>query len=226
MNKKFVKGLAAIALSVFMTVPVYASYYYEGDIYEGNVDPNSAVGAVYMAQTDGLTTSSFTIIKQEDGNYHLFINATSQHNPYVQTFSGTGELWSSTGMSETILKFTSDGYLWDTAGDYVYVVFNNNVDFPALHGYLYASSGGVTFLYDCDYYEYSNSCPENNLRVENCQQSITLRSEPSTSAAEICQIPLSSGIQYIDNSKDGFFKVSYERKVGYVLAKYTVPVFQ
>lgn len=226
-RKGLVTGFMIAVMSMTLAVPAYAGYVYDGDYYEGYVNPDTTVGAVYTAQTDEMTTSSFTILKNTDGTFHLFINAASDHNPYVQTFSGTGGLWSSTGMAQTIFQFTSDGYLQDTAGDTVTVIFSENVDFPSLVGSAANdSTGAETFLYDCDYYSYASMCPENNLRVENCQESITLRAEASTNGAEICQIPLYGSIRYLGTGGDGFFKVSYNGQVGYVLAKYTVPTFQ
>ena len=226
-KKGLIKGFLIVALSMALAVPAYAGYVYGGNNYEAAVHPDTAVGGVYTAQTDEMTTSSFTILKNADGAYQLFIFAASDHSPYVQTFSGSGYLWSSTGMTQTILEFTSDGYLWDTAGEKVHVIFSDNVDFPSLYGIAANDSTGTeTFLYDCDYYAYDSICPENNLRVGNCQESITLRVEASTSAAEICQVPLYAGMKYLGTAGGGFIKVSYDGQVGYVLAKYAVPKFQ
>lgn len=59
------------------------------------------------------------------------------------------------------------------------------------------------------------------LYVANCQESITLRTAPSTSASEICQIPLGAPVSYIETSDNGFYKVIYNGKTGYALASYT-----
>ena len=45
--------------------------------------------------------------------------------------------------------------------------------------------------------------------VVNCKQSITLRTSPSTSASEICQIPLGSAVSYISTASNGFYFISY-----------------
>lgn len=56
--------------------------------------------------------------------------------------------------------------------------------------------------------------------VVNCQQSITLRTSPSTSASEITQIPLGQAVGYIENGGNGFYKINYDGVVGYALASY------
>lgn len=58
------------------------------------------------------------------------------------------------------------------------------------------------------------------LYVVNCNQSITLRTSPSTSAAEVCQIPLSAAVSYVATAENGFYKVIYLGKTGYALASY------
>ena len=58
------------------------------------------------------------------------------------------------------------------------------------------------------------------LRVVNCNESITLRTSPSTSSAEICQMPLGSTVYYIESASNGFYKVSYMGNIGYALASY------
>ena len=59
--------------------------------------------------------------------------------------------------------------------------------------------------------------------VVNCQQSITLRTSPSTSASEIVQIPLGQAVGYIENAGNGFYKINYDGRVGYSLASYLSP---
>ena len=56
--------------------------------------------------------------------------------------------------------------------------------------------------------------------VVNCNESITLRTSPSTSAAEIRQIPLGAAVSYIENAGNGFYKVIYLGDTGYALASY------
>ncbi|MGI6007219.1 MAG: SH3 domain-containing protein [Ruminococcus sp.] len=58
------------------------------------------------------------------------------------------------------------------------------------------------------------------LQVVNCQESITLRKAPSTSADSFCQIPLGATVKYLEPSENGFCMVSYQGYTGYVLVSY------
>ena len=60
----------------------------------------------------------------------------------------------------------------------------------------------------------------NFMYVVNCKQSITLRTQPSTSASEICQIPLYGAVIYHGMAENGFYEVSYLGNRGYALAEY------
>lgn len=57
-------------------------------------------------------------------------------------------------------------------------------------------------------------------RVINCRESITLRSQPSTTAAEICQIPLGEVVYCVSWSNDEFYQVVYDGYEGYALTEY------
>ena len=62
---------------------------------------------------------------------------------------------------------------------------------------------------------------EADLRVYNCKKSITLRSAPSTSAEEICQIPLGAVAGKLYWRPDSsFYLVSYNGMTGYALKSY------
>ncbi len=56
--------------------------------------------------------------------------------------------------------------------------------------------------------------------VVNCNESITLRTSPYTSAEEICQIPLGAVVNYIQTAGNGFYLVNYNGRNGYALASY------
>lgn len=56
--------------------------------------------------------------------------------------------------------------------------------------------------------------------VVNCNEWITLRSEPSTSAASLAHIPLGQAVGYIEEAGNGFYKINYDGLVGYSLAAY------
>lgn len=68
--------------------------------------------------------------------------------------------------------------------------------------------------------QYNSSQLYTTLYVVNCNQSITLRNAPSTSAAEIRQIPLGASVSFLESSSDGFYKVAYMGNTGYALASY------
>lgn len=57
-------------------------------------------------------------------------------------------------------------------------------------------------------------------QVVNCRESITLRTEPSTSASEICQIPIAAFVTYLGAAENGFYQVEFNGNVGYALASY------
>ena len=70
-----------------------------------------------------------------------------------------------------------------------------------------------------DYYE--PQVWNEDLRVYNCKKSITLRSAPSTSAEEICQIPLGAVVGKLYWRQDSsFYLVSYNGMTGYALKSY------
>ena len=56
--------------------------------------------------------------------------------------------------------------------------------------------------------------------VVQCKASITLRSAPSTDAAEITQIPLYAAVDYYGTLDNGFAQVAYNGQLGYVLGSY------
>ena len=68
-------------------------------------------------------------------------------------------------------------------------------------------------------YWQSSASNESVLYVCNCREAITLRTAPSTSAARITDIPLFSTV-YNLGYENGFYKVRYNGKVGWVLASY------
>ena len=72
------------------------------------------------------------------------------------------------------------------------------------------------------------------MEVVNCNESITLREAPDTSAAEICQIPLGAYVEATDSTGTGFTYVLYTEPraqgvplefAGYVLSEYLAPVY-
>ena len=56
--------------------------------------------------------------------------------------------------------------------------------------------------------------------VINCNESITLRTNPDVNAAEICQIPLGTAVATFGDAGNGFISVYYQGSSGYCLASY------
>lgn len=57
------------------------------------------------------------------------------------------------------------------------------------------------------------------LFVANCNKSVTLRKSPSVQSDEITQIPLNHGVAILEDAGNGFYRVSFGRYTGYVLAE-------
>lgn len=92
------------------------------------------------------------------------------------------------------------------------------------NGFYKVSYHGDTGYSLASYLSYQPAPPKTNtyttMWVVNCNESITLRTSPSTKAAEICQIPLGATVSYIETASNGFYKVTYLGKTGYALASY------
>lgn len=80
---------------------------------------------------------------------------------------------------------------------------------------------------DACYFEKDNSSPASGeayngsiLYVTGCDVSITLRTAPSTTAAEITQIPAYASVSFINSAENGFSQVTYNGQTGYVLSAY------
>lgn len=56
--------------------------------------------------------------------------------------------------------------------------------------------------------------------VVNCNEWISLRSTPSTSASVIAYIPYGASVGYIEPASNGFYKINYNGKIGYALYQY------
>lgn len=110
--------------------------------------------------------------------------------------------------SEAILQIPLFGaviYLEDASNGFVYVTYNG-VSGYALTKYL-------------DEFEPQIAIGE-YMKVVNCKESVTLRKTASTSAREICQIPLGGVVYAIKEGANGFFMVEYNGMQGFVLKKY------
>ncbi|MCI5700300.1 MAG: SH3 domain-containing protein [Lachnospiraceae bacterium] len=57
-------------------------------------------------------------------------------------------------------------------------------------------------------------------QVVNCSESITLRTQASVTASEICQIPLGAEVTFISTAGNGFYQIIYNGNTGYSLASF------
>ena len=62
------------------------------------------------------------------------------------------------------------------------------------------------------------------MQVVNCNEWISLRTMPSTSADTISRIPLGEQVIWIRAAENGFYQVNYQGNTGYALAEYLVQV--
>lgn len=92
------------------------------------------------------------------------------------------------------------------------------------NGFYKVSYHGDTGYALASYLSYQPAPPKTDtyttMWVVNCNDSITLRTSPSTKATEICQIPLGATVSYIESASNGFYKITYLGKTGYALASY------
>lgn len=98
-------------------------------------------------------------------------------------------------------------YVGTASNGFYKVIYNGKTGY-ALASYL-SFSQPAGFTYSTRY-----------MTVVNCQQSITLRTAPTTKASEICQMPLGSVVEYLGPAENGFLAVAYNGRVGYALANY------
>lgn len=77
-----------------------------------------------------------------------------------------------------------------------------------------------SYLGDTPQEKAKDAQPSKTLYVVNCSKSITLRNAPSQSAGEMMQIPFGEAVGYIESAGNGFAKVQYMGRTGYVLSSY------
>ncbi len=102
---------------------------------------------------------------------------------------------------------------------YSSVVYHGDVG----KGFSQVTYNGVTGYVLREYLdtEFEPQVYERDMKVVKCKQSITLRSQPSTKAAEIIQIPLGATVSklYWKENSD-FYLVNYEGLTGFALKSY------
>ncbi len=105
----------------------------------------------------------------------------------------------------------------ETAANGFYRVIYNGMDGYALASYLSDTPGSgapVSVAPNTGASSYTT------MYVVNCNEYITLRTQPDTSASEIRKIPLGEPVSYIESASNGFYKISYLGDTGYALASY------
>ena len=81
--------------------------------------------------------------------------------------------------------------------------------------------GWIALTQVTKYQEPTEGAPIPHTRyVINCNESITLRTNPDVNAAEICQIPLGTAVATFGEAGNGFISVYYQGSSGYCLASY------
>ena len=97
-----------------------------------------------------------------------------------------------------------------TAGNGFYQVVYNGQTGYALASYLSETPGSAA----------AGDAAYDTMYVVNCSEFITLRTSDSTSAGEICKIPLGAAVSYVSTAGNGFYKIIYNGYTGYALASY------
>lgn len=97
-----------------------------------------------------------------------------------------------------------------TAGNGFYQVVYNGQTGYALASYLSETPGSAA----------AGEAAYDTMYVVNCNEFITLRASDSTSAGEICKIPLGAAVSYVSTAGNGFYKILYNGYTGYALASY------
>ena len=101
-------------------------------------------------------------------------------------------------------------YVGTSSNGFYEIIYNGNQGY-ALASYLSSAPQSAVQRNAVNYETYY---------VVNCRESITLRTSPSTSASEICQIPLGAAVSYVSTSSNGFYEIIYNGNQGYALASY------
>lgn len=107
--------------------------------------------------------------------------------------------------AEVITQIPRDAavqFTGERQGDFLQVVYEDETG--------YAHGG---------YLSYENPSPV-MLTVINCKKSVTLRKAPSTDSKKLAAIPLGETVRYLSEAENGFIKVEYNGKTGYVMGTY------
>jgi uncharacterized protein YgiM (DUF1202 family) len=125
----------------------------------------------------------------------VVVNVTSYVNLRSEPSTGAKSL-------AQIPKGTSVQFTGEKSGDFLQVVYDGKTGYA--HG---------------DYLSSNNPSPT-MLTVVNCQSNVSLWAEPSTEADKLAIVPLGNEVEYLGVTEDGFHKVKYDGKEGYIIASY------
>ena len=118
-------------------------------------------------------------------------------------------------------------YLGESVDAYYYNSRFTECYYNGLHGYILSDYLKDGLYRDYQRYDYGDSLEQNTdydnylgmMRIVNCDNWVTLRAEPSTSASSVTRIPLGEYVEaYKYDSK--FAECYYNGMHGYVLKKY------
>lgn len=104
----------------------------------------------------------------------------------------------------------SMGYIGSASNGFDKVSYNGNTG--------YVLSQYVSF--DKPSSSSSSSSGGGSMTVVNCKEWVTLRSSASTSASSLEHVPLGASVEYVGAADNGFTKVKYNGKTGYILSQY------
>uniref|UniRef100_UPI000463C61D SH3 domain-containing protein n=1 Tax=Enterocloster asparagiformis TaxID=333367 RepID=UPI000463C61D len=166
---------------------------------EGETEPETTAAAVETTVSDQPRPAS---TEQPEGNSQTAPEAGS--TAPAQVPGGNGATY------QTMIPLGASVSYVSTAGNGFYQVVYNGQTGYALASYLSETPGSAA----------AGDAAYDTMYVVNCNEFITLRTSDSTSAGEICKIPLGAAVSYVSTAGNGFYKIIYNGYTGYALASY------
>ena len=236
--KKRKSVIAAVMGAVVMATyfNAYGAWGREDVFIDYMVSPKGIVQSAPEASFSGMYLGTWWDLYSQRCSLDITAMGDNQFRVNIQWGSGgySGTEWTMTAWYDN-----ATGFLNYQDGREVIYEYNDigarqdQVVYTDGTGRFYISNGYLYWVDDKEhsgdacYFEKDNSSPTSEdgydgstLYIAGCDVSITLRSEPSTSAAEISQIPVYSAVNYISSLDNGFSMVSYNGQTGYVLSDY------
>ena len=200
---------------------------------EGRIDTLTvlAPGYTFCGIEVGDTYNHSVDSRKLSNNNYQFIEKNNLREVVYCCADGNEErdqiIWLSTDTYGIVTQITfsrtgAQAYISYAAGEMQYEQTAPDTDSTEMA--LYEQTAPDTDSTEMALYEYTEEETVANeyrtMYVVNCNESITLRTSPSTSASEICQIPLGATVSYVESAANGFYKVVYLGNTGYALASY------